>query len=294
MPRLTSNKLGLVAFLTLLTLVTTLRAQSPVDDALLKRSLLEGLTDIYDSGNFPAPAAIRRQLDRKNKYDGSFTIASPKVKIESAKRYENARKATLVMGHLYLCDKCDNWHTTTAGGVIISEDGLALTNHHVLAFERASIYGAMTSDGKVYAIEEVLAASKRDDVALVRIRTDEKLPFVSMASSAPIGTPVFAVSHPDSHFYTLTKGYVSRYSVSPSLKIPRLEVTADFARGSSGSGIFNERGSLVGLIASTKSIYYDQENNIQTNLQMVIKSCVPLSGINALCSKFPSDYKSKD
>jgi S1-C subfamily serine protease len=289
MPRLTSSKLGLIAFLSLLTLITPLRAQSPVDDALFKQALLEGLTDIYESRSFPAPAAIRRQLDRKNKFNGSFPIASSEVDVESAKRYETARKATLVIGHLYLCDKCDNWHTTTAGGVIISEDGLALTNHHVLAFERASIYGAMTSDGRVYAIEEVLAASKKNDVALVRIRTNEKLPFVSMASSAPIGTPVFAVSHPDSHFYTLTKGYVSRYSVSPHLKIPRLEITADFARGSSGSGIFNDNGSLVGLIASTKSVYYNEENNIQQNLQMVIKSCVPLSGIKALFSESKSE-----
>ena len=294
MPRLTPNKSRLVAFLSLLTLITTLRAQSPVDDALLKRSLLEGLTSIYNSGSFPAPAAIRRQLDRKNRFDGFFSSASPKAKVESVNQYEIARKATLVIGHLYLCDKCDNWHTTTAGGVIISEDGLALTNHHVLAFERASIYGAMTSDRKVYVIEEVLAASKKNDVALVRIRTDEKLPFVSIAISAPIGTPVFAFSHPDSHFYTLTRGHVSRYSISPRLKIPRLEVTADFARGSSGSGIFNERGSLVGLIASTKSIYYDQEGDVQNNLQMVIKSCVPLSGINALFPEPPSDYKIED
>ena len=68
----------------------------------------------------------------------------------------------------------------------------------------------------------------------------------------------------------------------PREKTQRLEITANFARGSSGCGVYNELGQLVGLISSTKSIYYHQDIDVQKHLQMVIKTCVPLSGIKSL------------
>ena len=282
MPRSILSRAASLYLLTAAALASPLLAQSPVDDASLKRQFQKGLADIYDSSDFPAPAAIRRQLNRENPHEGNIPKARPGDAVEASKLYNHARKATLVVGHLYLCDKCDNWHLATAGGVLISPDGLALTNQHVLAFDRASIFGAMTSDGKVYPIIEVLAASRKDDVALIRIDSDKPLPHVSLANSAPVGTSVYAVSHPDSHFYALTKGHISRYSISPKQKTQRLEITASFARGSSGCGVYNELGQLVGLISSTNSIYYNQDKEVQKHLQMVIKTCVPLSGIESL------------
>lgn len=282
MPRSILNRAAIAYLLTAASLASPLLAQSPVDDASLKRQFQKGLTDIYNSNDFPAPAAIRRQLNRKTPHEGNVPKAGPKDTVEASNLYNHARKATLVIGHLFLCDKCDNWHLSIAGGVLISPGGLALTNHHVLAFDRASIFGAMTSDGKVYPIVEVLAASRKDDVALIRIESDKPLPYVSLANSAPVGTSVYAVSHPDSHFYALTAGDISRYSMSPKEKTQRLEITANFARGSSGCGVYNKLGQLVGLISSTKSIYYHQDIDVQKHLQMVIKTCVPLSGIKSL------------
>ncbi|MFM7974770.1 MAG: hypothetical protein ACKO8U_06815, partial [Pirellula sp.] len=46
--------------------------------------------------------------------------------------YDRMRKASVMVGSLYDCGRCKNLHGNISGGVVISQDGLVLTNHHVL------------------------------------------------------------------------------------------------------------------------------------------------------------------
>jgi S1-C subfamily serine protease len=69
---------------------------------------------------------------------------------------------------------------------------------------------------------------------------------------------------------------------APGGAVESLAITADYARGSSGGPVFDDRGNVVGMVASTDSIYYDQENGQQKNLQMVFKNCVSARSILAL------------
>ena len=62
----------------------------------------------------------------------------------------------------------------------------------------------------------------------------------------------------------------------------RVSITADFAKGSSGAGIFNDAGNLTAIVTSTRSIYYSKDDWDAKNLQMVIKDCVPAESIRAL------------
>jgi hypothetical protein len=140
---------------------------------------------------------------------------------------------------------------------------------------------SMTVDGRVFAIDEVLAASKKDDIALIRLRNAADLPHVAIRETIATGDEVFVISHPDGFFHTFTKGYLSRKYLKPQGKVPRLQITADFAKGSSGAGIFNVTGELVGLATATNSIYYSKEDDSPRNLQMVIKSGVPISSIRS-------------
>ena len=66
-----------------------------------------------------------------------------------------------------------------------------------------------------------------------------------------------------------------------------MSVTADFARGSSGAPIFDGLGNVVGMVASTISVYYDDEDGRQKNLQMVLKNCVPARCILDLIDQRP-------
>jgi len=61
-----------------------------------------------------------------------------------------------------------------------------------------------------------------------------------------------------------------------------MQITADFAKGPSGSGVFDHEGKLVGLVASTNSIYYDTKDEVDSNLQMVVKVTAPVRAIREL------------
>lgn len=255
-----------------------------IDDAKVKADFESKLTALFKAGGLTTGSAIAAQLRSAKRGEFPFPTAeetATDVKDEGA-AFSRARAGTLVLGHLYLCGKCDLHHANLAGGVLVSPDGLALTNYHVLDFGEAIVFGAMTADGRVFPIDKVLAASKRDDVALVKLRGAEGLPCAPFGQSPELGEAVFAVSHPDGHFYTLTRGHLARKYLTPKGGVPRLQITADFARGSSGCGIFNEAGGLVGIATSTNSIHYTEEEGRKANLQMVVKSGVPLESIRAL------------
>lgn len=262
-------------------------AERFIDDAAIKADFETHLGTLFQAGGLPAASSLAGQLRKA-------TAASVPVPTDAGPGpsappdpVARARNATLVLGHLYLCGKCDNYHGNVAGGVVISPDGLVLTNYHVMDSKEAVVFGAMTAGGQIFGIEKVLAASKRDDVALVKLLDAKDLPFVPLCPKISAGDELFVLSHPDGHFYTLTRGYLARKYLIPKEQIQRLQITADFAKGSSGSGIFNVRGELIGLATSTSSIYYTEKNGVKDNLQMVVKSGVPVESIMKLFSGAP-------
>lgn len=279
-----------IPFLALLFLVLASPAacEDFLDDAAIKDRFETQLTRLFRQGGIPTGSTIAAQLrDAKQSPAHTFPAATPvasshapgPVDSDLSSAFALAKEATLILGHLYLCGKCDRHHGNLSGGVLISSDGLALTNYHVLDFREAVVFGAMTAAGEVYAIDEVLAASKSDDVALVRLRGAKDLAHLTLRTGTKTGEALFVVSHPDGHFYTLSHGYLARRYLTPKERVPRIQITADFAKGSSGSGILNRRGELVGLVASTSSIYYNETEGRKENLQMVVKAGVPAETI---------------
>lgn len=263
------------------TLGIEVAADDFLDDARIKGDFETRLTALFESGGVPTGSETQRQLREALRITPLTLPSRPTAPLApgSPVVYKNARSSTLLLGHLFLCGTCDQYHASLAGGVVIDPDGLALTNYHVLDNRQGIVFGAMANDGQVYAIEKVVAASEKDDIALIRLRAAADLPYASIQNTIVIGDELFVISHPDGFFHTLTKGYLSRKYLTPEAKVPRLQITADFAKGSSGAGIFNTVGELVGLTTSTNSIYSETEDKSPGHLQMVIKSGVPISSI---------------
>ena len=190
-----------------------------------------------------------------------------------------------MIGRIYKCDKCTRWHVGSASAFAISSDGIIATNYHVIEEKDGAALGAMDLSGKTYAVTEVLAASKADDVAILRLKDAELKPLPLARQPAPVGTSISVISHPDGRYFTMTKGDVSRYYLfrnKDKSSAHRMAITADYAKGSSGGPVLNGRGEVVGMVSSTNSIYYTREKGQNQNLQMVIKSCIPVAAINKL------------
>jgi S1-C subfamily serine protease len=137
-------------------------------------------------------------------------------------------------------------------------------------------------DGSVFPIEEVLAADATADVAIVRAQLNGRsLATPRLCVDAPVGSAIGLISTPgDAHFF-FTTGIISRYGFWPYNGQPaaRMDITADFARGSSGFPVYDSEGNAVGIVTSTTSFHSENQNGKKENLQMVFKHCVPMRSI---------------
>jgi len=249
-----------------------------VDDAAIMAAL-NSYGEQVASGAVPQNNKdLQSQLSRKTA-SVSFPAAKPLVNRESS-LYDAAKKATVIFSSFGLCGNCDKFHPNPASGFIVSPDGLVITNHHVIENAEASAFAVMTFDKKVYRVTEVLASNEQADVALVRI-DGKNLPYLPVRAAADLGETVYCLSHPRSKFFTMTKGAASRYMMDRGT--PWLEITADYAVGSSGGPVFDATGQVIGLVSMTNSVYAGETRN--SDLQMVRKICVPSKAILDLIKK---------
>jgi serine protease Do len=201
-------------------------------------------------------------------------------RLDTVAQCDRARESVVALGGLYKCKKCTDWHVATASGFAVAEPDVFLTNYHVVEDDKAAILVARSLGGKVAAVTEVLAANRTADFALVRI-PGLKLRPLPLRAGAPAGTPISVVSHPNHRFFSFTAGHVSRYYVqNRGEHMPRAEwmqVTAEFAKGSSGAPVLDECGNAVGMVASTQAVYYNEKDALSA--QMVFRDCVPVHAV---------------
>jgi len=257
-----------------------------VDDRSRLKHLEAAATKLIATGTFTPMPTLIAQLER-----GSCTLDLPAPTanpLTPAQVYAQRCDSVLIIAGVYKCKKCKRWHTTAAGGFVLTASGAAVTNYHVVNSPARHTLVAMAHDGAVCPVREVLAASEAHDVAIVQLETrGTALHPLPLCTDAPVGTPVSVISHPSNRLYTLSTGLVSRYfrRKRKDAMVTMMNITADFARGSSGCPVLDSAGSAVGLVASTESIYYTVEKDKKSNLQMVLKNCVPARSILALVGK---------
>ena len=253
-----------------------------IDDIAMKARFQRGLETLAEGKKGTSLAELNKQLNRKKaKVDMPENKPS---RFSPDELYERCRSSVLMIGRIYKCDKCTKWHVGSASAFALTSDGVIVTNYHVIEEKDGATLGAMDLSGKTYPVTEVLAANKADDVAILRLKGARLTPLSLAGQAAPVGSSINVISHPDGRYFTMTKGDVSRYYLlrGKDKTAPRMAITADYAKGSSGGPVLNTRGEVVGMVSSTNSIYYTREKGQNQNLQMVIKSCVPVGAISKL------------
>ena len=234
----------------------------------------EGVQKLVDKNEISDVNILYEQLKRKI---CSVSLNRPKSKkMELPDLYKRSLKSVLMIVRANKSQVKNKWQISVAGGFVLTKDGVAMTNYHVMEPSIGNVLVAMTHDGNLYPISEVLAADKEKDIAIIKLKGDGFAP-LSISLNNDTGVQVAAISHPDGRFYSLTAGLVSRHFIDHDggMKAHRFAVTADFAKGSSGGPILDMKGNVVGMVSSTRSIYYNRSHGQDENLQMVIKNCVP-------------------
>ena len=178
-----------------------------------------------------------------------FTIAAEKT-IDAVVHVKNTSisKGYTSFEDLFFGRPSQRAQIGTGSGVIISPDGLIVTNNHVI--DGASELEITTNDNKTYTAE-VLGTHPETDIALLKIEVDEELPYITFSDSdnAQVGEWVLAVGNPFNLTSTVTAGIISAKSRDLSGQNIQSFIQTDAAvnRGNSGGALVNTNGELVGI-----------------------------------------------
>lgn len=143
----------------------------------------------------------------------------------------------------------------TGSGVIISADGYIVTNNHVI--DGANEIEVTLNNKKVFKAE-LIGTDKNDDIALLKIKTDTELPFITFANSdnVKVGEWVLAVGNPYNLTSTVTAGIVSAKGrdLDGNGSIDSfIQTDAAVNPGNSGGALVNTRGELIGINTAISS-----------------------------------------
>jgi len=142
----------------------------------------------------------------------------------------------------------------TGSGVIISPMGYIITNNHVI--KNADKISITLNNNKSY-MAELIGTDESTDIALLKIETDEDLPFMAFGDSdnAKIGEWVLAVGNPFNLTSTVTAGIISAKSRDLSGKNLQSFIQTDAAvnPGNSGGALVNTNGDLIGINTAISS-----------------------------------------
>ena len=139
-------------------------------------------------------------------------------------------------------------------GVIFSEDGYILTNHHVV---RGGSECYVTLDSG-YSLDVCFVAGDEDsDLAVLKVPPGELegmagLPFASFGDSEQlvVGDPVYAIGAPRQLRGTLTNGIISAINRDVEVEgrtMTLLQTNAALNSGNSGGPLISDRGQVVGI-----------------------------------------------
>lgn len=142
---------------------------------------------------------------------------------------------------------------SSGSGVIISDDGYIVTNHHVIE-EATNVEVIMNNNQRFYA--KIVGMDPSTDLALLKIKA-KNLPFVRYGNSdaVRIGEWVLAVGNPFNLNSTVTAGIVS--ARARNIRILReknnlqvesfIQTDAAVNPGNSGGALVNLKGELIGV-----------------------------------------------
>jgi putative serine protease PepD len=139
-------------------------------------------------------------------------------------------------------------------GIVLNDEGLILTNDHVVAGATSLVAGPGKSSS-VTRPAKLIGEEANDDLALIKIDPSglglKPLNLVS-SSSLQVGDPVYAIGNPYGLNETLTRGIVSalgREIAAPNgSKISgAIQTDAALNPGNSGGPLLNEQGEVIGV-----------------------------------------------
>jgi len=189
------------------------------------------ISTVVNHGGQSSQFQFQGDMDQIPELFRHFFGAPPKAPKNRGEGQNNGRKQLQSMG----------------SGFIVSEDGLILTNNHVV--EGADEIYVRFNDRKELKAT-LIGADKKSDLAVLKVEADD-LPAVKFGKSKhlKVGEWVFAIGSPFGFDYTVTAGIVSAKgrSLPNENYVPFIQTDVAINPGNSGGPLFNMEGEVVGI-----------------------------------------------
>jgi serine protease Do len=135
-------------------------------------------------------------------------------------------------------------------GFIIRDDGLIVTNAHVI--QGADVINVQLNENDKKKHEAtVIGADERTDLALIKLTGVSKLPTLKLGTSkdVQVGEWVAAFGNPFGQGHTMTKGIISAKGreLSEINRFPLLQTDTPINPGNSGGPLVNLKGEVIGV-----------------------------------------------
>jgi len=174
-------------------------------------------------------------------------------------------------------------------GVIVSQEGHIITNHHVIAGQqeiRITIHGGKTYSATMIGEDPLL------DIAVIKIDSDETFVPLKLGDSSlvEVGQLVFAIGNPFGLGETVTQGIISAKERSLSDNQRDLfQTDAAINPGNSGGPLVNLTGEIIGINVAIFSVDKDNpsfqgvgfsipSNEVREALEQIIERGKPVRG----------------
>lgn len=146
--------------------------------------------------------------------------------------------------------------TSSGSGVIFSEDGYIVTNHHVIENANEDSIKVKLYNGEVYDAR-IVGSDSRTDLAVLKIDA-RNLEYSSFADSSQLmlGQDVIAIGNPLGLGISCSNGIVSALEKEiyiNNVYMTVIQTNAAVNAGNSGGGLFDINGYLVGIVNAKKS-----------------------------------------
>ncbi|WP_162006765.1 trypsin-like peptidase domain-containing protein [Roseimaritima sediminicola] len=136
-------------------------------------------------------------------------------------------------------------------GVVVDPRGYIVTNFHVV--EDVADIRVTLKDERTFSAE-LIASSKRDDLAVIKITVGEPLPVIPRGSSEDlmVGEPVLAIGNAFGYENTLTQGIISALHRDVPVNETQsyrnlIQTSAGINPGNSGGPLLNIEGQMIGI-----------------------------------------------
>lgn len=195
------------------------------------------------------PDDSNNTFSRHSFHDGILRVAPSVVSLYASEPVPNSIVTPRDDGSLNpAIAQAEKRRSNQGSGVIISKDGLILTNTHLI--DGTDDINVVLSDGSLHAAK-VVGIDRETDLAVVQITaTDLKPANINNDTRLRVGDIVLAIGNPFGVGQTVTMGIVSatrRQVAGGSAWQNFVQIDAAINPGNSGGALINPDGELVGI-----------------------------------------------